>query len=721
LTVQGEKSARPLHETFASAAVITNDDIDNQSLLSIYDVLDRASNVVVDGNRTSFSIRGVDAFSVSGSGEGPLASVYLDGAAVPRLAMASGPLDVFDVTQVEVFRGSQSTIHGRNTLAGAVIINTANPGYDWTGKTRLLLRRESGDTRVGVAIGGPIVDDQLAFRIAAESSRSDGFLKNITRGTHGDRRRSFSVTGKILLEPAFLSNLSMIVTILQDRHKRGAFYGELDAPYSIRDRAVASDIQDLRQVDSTVVTLTSKYELGPTATLTSASNLSHFHFRSIADADRTSLPGQISFIDEPTTTFQHELRLNFSTKRMQGFVGAFYLRQRQAYQFSANQSLSFSSLGVPGMLQGAGVPLAVSEAVTALYGGAVPIQNGLLKPQRTENVAAFGDFTFPLLEGLRLRTGLRYDRETQEGRTSQVVAIDRALPDPTSALPALSPIVSQLNSSLNALVEGANSAAVPTRAVYEAWLPLLGVIYDLGKDAAVSGTVRRGYRAGGNGINQQRGTSFSFGPEFTTSYEVAVRSAWFARRLTVNANFFWTEWKNQQVSVQLTPGSLYDAETVNAGRSRLYGFELEGRAKIQSPLEIYAGAGFTNAKFQNFDVDEGIELTSAAGRRFPRAPRWTASGGASYKKDRGPCVNINLHYRSGYYQSITDQRSKDIPARAIVSAKVGWRGRALSAYLTATNIFNAQKREQFFVDVDGRRRGALGEPRVIGFGLEGHI
>lgn len=147
LLVTGEKLTRRVGKTFSSVRVVTGDDADEQDLLNIYDVLDRTPNVVIDGNRTTFSIRGVDAFNVSGSGEGPMASVYVDGATLPRLALASGPLDIFDVAQVEIFRGSQSTIQGRNSLAGAVIISTADPSFDWTGKARMLLREQSRERR----------------------------------------------------------------------------------------------------------------------------------------------------------------------------------------------------------------------------------------------------------------------------------------------------------------------------------------------------------------------------------------------------------------------------------------------------------------------------------------------------------------------------------------------------------------------------------------------
>lgn len=109
IIVTGQKANRTLQETPASVAVVTSETIANQNLLSVYDILERTPNLAVDGNKTTFSIRGIDAFSVSGGGDGALASVYLDGAVMPRTALTAGPLDLYDIAQVEVFRGPQST------------------------------------------------------------------------------------------------------------------------------------------------------------------------------------------------------------------------------------------------------------------------------------------------------------------------------------------------------------------------------------------------------------------------------------------------------------------------------------------------------------------------------------------------------------------------------------------------------------------------------------
>lgn len=722
LVVTGEKSARSLQHTPTSVAITTSRSIAEQNLVTAYDILDRTPNVVVDGNRTTFSIRGVDAFNVTGSGDGPLASVYVDGTAIPRLALASGPLDLYDVAQVEIFRGPQSTIQGRNALTGAVIISTADPGFEWIGKARLLRSNQKQEQRAGIVFGGPLVDDQVAFRIAGEAARTEGLIRNITMHEHADGERSKSLHGKLLFTPQAFPDLKIIGTVLYDRHQRGTFYSELDPPYSRYDRITTADVQDIKRGTSLINSLTVHYSLGAEAALSSVTNVSHIRFRSISDADRTALPGQVSRINDPTRTFQQEFRLNFRQGGVEGLVGAFFLREQRAYDFSATQSLSLTSLGVDRQLQAAGLPPETASAVLNLYGGVLPIRNSLAQSRATENLAFFTDLTLPMSRRLRWHLGLRYDLESQRRGSTQAVALDRPLPDPVKLTDqSLAPIAAQLNGLLLELAEGANSAEPVRQVRYHAWLPKLGATYDIATNVAISGTVSRGYRAGGAGLNQQRAESYSFAPEFTTNYEVALRSTWFDDRLILNGNAYRTEWKDQQIAVQLTPGSLYDVQVVNAGGSRLTGFEFEARAAVTPVLNLYAGLGCTSAKFKDFTTKLTSALGNLTAKAFPHAPRWTVSGGATFSLPEGPFANVNGSYRSAYYQNIADQSAPDIAGRTLVNAKLGWRGRRFSAFMTATNIFNVQRPNQFFIDVDGRRRGTLNEPRTLGLTLESQI
>jgi iron complex outermembrane recepter protein len=723
IIVTGQKTNRTLQETPASVAVVTAEAISNQNLISIYDILERTPNLVVDGNRTTFSIRGIDAFNVSGAGDGALASVYVDGAMMPRTALTTGPLDLYDIAQVEVFRGPQSTVQGRNALAGAVIIRTADPTFHWTGKARLLLTDKDGQRRAGAAVGGPLIDDQLAFRLAGEVSRADGLIRNVTVGTDGDKRESETIRGKLLFTPSALPGLRIVATYMHDRHQRGYFYSEFDAPYDPRDRLASEDVVDKQTVKSDIATLEIGYDLADGLSLNSVTNYSKVVFRSVSDTNRNPTPGQVGRVTNPEKTIQQELRLNIDKGWVHGVIGAYYFRaDNRDYFFEATQSLNLTRLGVDQTLLAMGLPQSTVSAVLNLYGGAVPIRNSLAQSRLTENYAGFTDLTFPITDRLKINAGLRYDRESLESGSIQTVIIDTELPDPANLpIPALSPIISFLNASLRQQAANANVTEPIGTVTYQAWLPKLGVSYDVTADMTLSFTAQRGYRAGGAGLNQQRAQAYQYDPEYTTNYELALRSEWLDRRLTVNANAYWIDWSDQQVGVSLTPGSVYDTQVVNAGKSRLYGFELELFGRPSKTLNLYAGLGYSNTKFKEFNVSVGELIASASGNEFTRAPHWTVSGGATWHGKSGIFANVNANYRSGFYQDQVDQPYRDIKGRTLVNGKIGWQGEHLGAFLTVTNLFDVQKPTQFFDDADGHVRGNYTEPRTFGISFEGRF
>jgi outer membrane receptor protein involved in Fe transport len=726
IIVTGEKADRTVQDTPASVAVTTNATITDQNLITAYDILERTPNLSVNGNRTSFSIRGIDAFNVSGSGDGALASVYLDGAVLPRTALETGPLDLYDIAQVEVFRGPQSTVQGRNALAGAVIIRTTDPGYDWTGRARLLMTDQDGQRRAGAAIGGPIIDGQVAFRLAGEVARSDGLVYNASLHRDGDRRESETVRSKLLVTPAALPDLRIVATYLHDRHQRGTFQTEFDAPYALRDRIATGDYDDLLTVKSDIATLEARYDLGSGVHLGSVTNYSHIRSVKSYDQDRTASPGQVGQITDPDRTFQQELRLNVERSWVQGLVGAYYLRDdNRDYLYQSRQNLGLRRLGIDRVLLGRGLPQSTVDAVLGLYGGAVPISNNLRQPRLTRNYAGFTDLTVPITRRLRLIAGLRYDRESQDRGATQNVILTAPLPDPAAVPAGLGPIVTQLNGLLVATAASATSVQPVRTVTYDAWLPKAGITYDLVDDVALSATAQRGYRAGGSGLNQQRGQYYEYDPEYIWNYELALRSQWFDRRLTANANVYYIDWRDQQVSVQLTPGSVFDTQVINAGKSRLYGVELELSGRPTRRLNLYLGAGYSNTRFEDSPSSAGTLFQFVPGNRFANAPHWTMSGGATWQHPNGLFANVNANYRSGYFQDVVDQPAtapaRDIGGRTLANARIGWQGPHFGAFLIASNLFDTVKPTQSFVDFDGRVRGTANEPRIIGLSFEGRF
>src|SRR5262249_4415682 len=157
-------------------------------------------------------------------------------------------------------------------------------------------------------------------------------------------------------------------------------------------------------------------------------------------------------------------------------------------------------------------------------------------------------------------------------------------------------------------------------------------------------------------------------------------------RLAVNANAFYIDWKDQQVNVQLS-GNIYDYETRNAGSSRVYGFEVESRFQATPQIDAYASAGYVNTRFKDFAVT-GATADDTYGHECANAPSWTLATGVTWNSDAGWFANVNASYRSAAYQEVIDQSEKQLKARTLVNAKVGWRNARFGAYLTANNLLD---------------------------------
>lgn len=730
IIVTGQKASRTLQDTPTSVGVTTAEDIADRNLTSVYDALAQTANVAVTADKQSFSIRGIDAFNVSGAGDGALASVYLDGAALPMRAVRAGPLELFDIAQVEVYRGPQSTLQGRNSLAGAVIIRTADPAYEWSGRARAQITDADGGRRFAAAIGGPIVDDQLAFRIAGEIGRSDGLNYGATIHDDYDPRQFETIRAKLMATPTALPGLKLIAGFLHDRHAWGGnTYVEFEAPYTPWDRVTLMNTPAHETVKSDIATLDASYEINRHLTLSSVTSYGQVRYDYSYDTDWSASAIGTGHAYEPTDTFSQEVRLNFDFARLQGLIGGYYSNEDGRGSYSeGTQRIVFSTIGLDRQLvapppAGFGLPQATANYVMDLYPGrGVQIDSLLVTPKQTRNKALFGDATWEFVDGLKLHAGFRWDHEKQDQALDQTVTLAQPLPDPASVpIAALRPLVAGINQIILGQVSSANNVQPPSTVSYSAFLPKLGLTWQATQDVALSATVQRGYRSGGSGTNTARARYFTYDPEYTWNYELALRTEWFDHRLTLNANLFRIDWSDQQVRVNLTPGNNYDSETVNAGTSRLWGFEVEALGRPTRTLTLNAGVGFTRTKFTSFNVDTGTQIFVATGNEFANAPRWTLNGGATWKAENGLFANINANYRSAAYQDALVQSSREVDARALVNTKLGWQGEHFGAFVFANNLFDARYVQNSFVNGDGRLLGVVGNPRVVGLSFEGRF
>lgn len=721
LIVTGEKADRSVQDTVSSVAVITAARIERENIQDFFDVVNRTANVSETYGPTGFTIRGISNLNVSGGGSSGLATVYLDGAPLPDRALHAAPLQMFDVRQVEILRGPQSTLQGRNALAGAVVIRTQDPTWTWSGRGQVMFTNED-ERQLAFAGGGPIVADQLAFRIVVDDRKADGFVRNITRNEQEDPNDSTTIRTKLLFTPSAAPGLTVRAGWTHDQRKGGYLYSysKTNVANPWKNRVAVGDYSNQAKNKADFLNLTADYELSDNFDLFSGTSWSKS--RNVASYDQDSTPLPISYGDtnDRDQVFTQEVRLSYTSERLTGLVGAYYSKRQVAYDTQTLTNVTTPVATLIGVLRGAPFNLDAATANFAAntYAAAlpvIPVSYSGVAPQEITTVALFADGRYQITPQLSLLAGFRYDREKNVLETTQTAVFAGTYPNPAAFGP-LAPVVGGLNQVVGMFVAQAGASAPPGTRKFEAFLPKVGLKYDITDDASLSFMVQRGYRSGGATINIARSLVVAYDPEYTWNYEAALRTAWLDGALTVNANAYYVDWKDQQVYVNLGLND-YDSQTENAGKSHLYGFEVETAYRPSSKWGVYASLGHSRTKFDDFAVNiPGSRPMDLSGSEFAFAPRWTMAVGGDYRWDNGFVASANASFRDKAYSGTgTDQADYRIDARTLVNAKFGYETKhwAISAF--ANNLLDEAYVQYNQVTLN---RAMFGDPRVLGAILE---
>ncbi|WP_260261432.1 TonB-dependent receptor [Vibrio intestinalis] len=264
IIVTGEKLGGTLQDT-TSAVTIFTDEVDNGENRNYFDLLDRSANVLTAPSGMPH-IRGVDgrgpadgflSYMIGGT---PRVNTTVDGVSESWTGESFGKAGLWDTEQVEIFKGPQSTNQGRNSIAGAVVIKTKDPTFYTESRLRAGYETEDGKTHLAGMISAPIVDDVLAFRLAAEGSQGNTPIEySITNDEYPwdpSELESFNVRGKLLFKPASLDALTAKLTVAS-RSEEGQYTNLVTQP--IDDRANRDGRTRRQNTDSWNVNLDVNY------------------------------------------------------------------------------------------------------------------------------------------------------------------------------------------------------------------------------------------------------------------------------------------------------------------------------------------------------------------------------------------------------------------------------------------------------------------------------
>ncbi|MEM8753418.1 MAG: TonB-dependent receptor [Pseudomonadota bacterium] len=669
IVIEGELIDRTVQDTRTSVAVIQGEELERASDFDLYDVVERTPGVFSAFGEKGFAIRGVDQRGVGGAGNGLLVSTTVDGATVSNSNVLTffGPYSNWDLEQIEILRGPQSTQTGRNALAGAIVIRSKDPTYDFEAKARgeVASRETFGGS---AAVNIPYEDAALAFRFSADARRTDGFVDNPTRDTDEyDAREQETYRAAVRFDPT--DELSAILKYSHSRNFGGEDFVEAALFPGRRVNFSDADAEEGAVIDS--VNLRVSYAATGYLTLESETTYFDADYTRTEDFDFSAEPIGTIFRDSDVENLQQEAKVLLDLDRVTGVLGAFYTDISDVAPSGGTIPASFVEPDFAELAPGATILLDNS------------------RDTQTENFAFFGEVEFRPIPKLGLIFGARYDRETIEltsvnAFSSENEAVQGFLPPTT--------------------VEESSTT-------FDAFLPKFGVVYDATDDLSFGFVAQRGYRSGGTSVNLLTGERSDFGPEKTWNFEASVRSQWFGDRLTVNANVFYTDWTDQQVEVLGPSGNPLDTNTVNAGKSELFGGEVEMRAQPIDGLDVFASGAFVETRFRDFPFGE----ENFAGNDFPFAPRFTAAFGATYSFENGFYVGGAASFTDDAFGNVENDAALKTDSRFLVNAQVGFRADRWEVFAFARNLFDVDYVTGAAVDETGElQRVRTGEPLTVG-------
>jgi len=702
--VYGDKQAQSLQDLPMSVGVLTNKQLETSNIQDLNDVYSRLANVTAErgGNESLFTIRGVSVQGLSSNPDSFTASVLVDDVPLDNLSIRYGAMSLWDVEQIEVYRGPQATLQGRNSLNGAIYLKTKDPSYEWGGSFQTTIASNK-TKRVSLAGGGALIDDLLAFRLSVDGYESDGFVNNITRNEKdyaGFERQN--IRAKFLLEPSDDFYAKLTLSSL-DNDMGDNPNTRLDDPFSFEAQ---SEKEAYHNIENDMVALDLGWDISDGLKLTSITSLSEEKYDRFDDYDSTSF--DLGFIAQEGKSegFTQEIRLNFSQGNWSGVAGLYYGETDRKTDWDLQTLYAKSNVGDTAIayIQQA---LGVDEATATLFWGAVPtfidITNDYDARYEVENIAIFGESTWHANDNWAFTFGARYDKEDQKRREDSIITVDTVTPDP------------QINGLLAGLESLLQEPSENVKADYDAFLPKAVAQYFWSEDVNAAFMVQKGYRAGGSTVNVARAESVEYDPEYTVNYELALRSVLLDGDLTLNANLFYTDWKDMQVDVQSSNDAL-DKFIDNAGESSLYGLELELLAYPINRIEVFANAGYVKTEFEKFAVtlSDG-QVVDYKGHEFKGAANLTASTGFKYKSVDNFVIGLDANYQGESYQDNSNTRK--VGSRTVFNGRLGYELADWSAYLWATNLTNKEYIVSSYNQLEGvavQDYATPGTPRMIG-------
>jgi iron complex outermembrane receptor protein len=668
VVVTAQRREQRLRDVPLSITSHSGEKLATQGIRSINELTLVTPGLKIDETGAGFvvpALRGVST-GLTGAGAEPNVAVYVDGVYQPNSIKLN--FDFADISRIEVDKGPQGTLFGRNATGGAIAIFTESPSFTPHGHVSASYGRFNDLLLKGFATG-PITN-KVAGSLSAYYASNDDYYFDLISGRHDPGLRSQLYRGKLLFRPTESVDVTLNVSYLH-KHDGGGSDGE---PYlGNTEVAVVPGVviprqpwqialnydpfTDVQSVDTSVLV---KW----TTSLGVATSLTSYDFGSyhvVADSDYAWVPHPVTQnndLHSPMRTFQQEF--NFASRNFGRFSfisGLFIWHDKTGWD-----------------------PILDNNILYLDY------------DKHTFSVAVYGEGTLEITDKLSLIGGLRYSHEQEKSREG----IGIGGHDPT-----LPPFVTS---------------------VYNSVTPRASLRYKFNEHVNGYFTFSEGFKSGEqegatdfanahvvNGIFVIPFTIYSVDPETINAYELGLKGGW--RRWSFNAAVYYYDYQNQQVPTYINQAGLSSQVVANAASSSIYGLDFDADARVTDDVTLSIGVSVLDAKYDKFlaqvnrpifveypvgsgqliPAGNAIVAEDVSGNRMVRAPKWTLSLAADYHHafDFGVINgNVMVYHSDRVYYDPANRISQ--PPYTIVNARLGWepRGTNFQISLWGRNLSN---------------------------------
>jgi iron complex outermembrane receptor protein len=709
---------------------------------------------------TSVNIRGLGVpFGLTSDGFEQGVGFYVDDVYNSRVATAT--FDFLDVERIEVLRGPQGTLYGKNTTAGAVNITTNQPTFDFEGKAEVSFGNLSFKQAKAV-VSGPL-SETLAARIAVSSTTRRGTIYNNTSEQWVNGQDNLGVRGQLLYKP----NDDLAITFAADYNKQdaeccaqifvrtGATQRPLNRQYAALAAAqgytVASTnpFDRITDVDANLnagnkiggASARVVWNLGP-GTLTSVTAWRFWDWKPENDRDFLGL-SIVSKSQNPSQQDQYtqELRYNYGTERLDAVIGAFAFKQRIDTQGTEEQGPASSRWNI--------APSNVLSNDPTVLNGLVARNTQYLK---ASSLALFGQVSYQVTDALTIQPGVRLNYDKKEGYYQRLVFDGEGLPV----------LLGQTGARRAAqLAVFSPQLSAPEFSDWNFSYDLTAS-YEFSPDVLGYATYAKSFKSGGinqNGLpTDAAGTPLesagSIKPEDVNHFEAGLKTQFWDRRATLNLSAFRTDIKDYQATVTNGQLGVLRGYLANADKVRSQGFEVDFSVRPSEWLSAYANGAYTDATYRKFiDAPCPPELSGGttvgagqtpsapgtpgglspancdiSGQRLPGVSKWSLSFGVEASAPFNLLANegelyvgYDGSYRSNFSSNASPSAYTWVDGYSLSNFRGGFRTPdGLNVYAWVRNAFDEEYFELLAIGPSntGLIAGQPGDPRTWGVTLK---